>query len=91
MSLTIADIANQIKNANDLGRRNLEYHGIYLDDTVSTYDIMRAIEEIEGGRMLPIAYADGGVGRVLLCTYLNEIISQAKNVKSTVEATVAIV
>lgn len=91
MSLTIADIANQIKNANDLGRRNLEHHGIHLDDTVSTYDIMRAIEEIEGGRMLPIAYADGGVGRILLCTYLNEIISQAKNVNSTVEATVAIV
>ncbi len=91
MSLTIADIANQIKNANDLGRKNLEYHGIYLDDTVSTYDIMRAIEEIEGGRMLPIAHADGGVSRVLFCTYLDEIIAQVKNAKSTVEVTVAIV
>lgn len=91
MSLTVTDIANQIKNANDLGRKNLEHHGIYLDDTVSTYDIMRAIEEIEGGRMLPLAYADGGVTNVLLCTYPDGILSRAKNTECAVSVNVTLV
>lgn len=88
MSLTVADIANQIKNANDLGRKNLEYHGIYLDDTVSTYDIMSAIEKIEGGRMLPMARAEFAMGAIVPFVNVPEQISTPKN--TTVEITVNI-
>lgn len=88
MSLTIADIANQIKNANDLGRKNLEYHGIYLDDTVSTYDIMNAISKIEGGKMLPMARAAFAMGDIVPFINIPEQIITPKN--TTVEITVNI-
>lgn len=56
MSLTLAELIEQLHNANYLGRKNLEQYGVYMDSSSSTYDIMDAISKINEDKKRPISY-----------------------------------
>ena len=46
---TIRELKTQIENANALGRTNLSEKGVTVEETATTYEIMRKISEIVGG------------------------------------------
>ena len=46
---TIKQIKTQIENANALGRKNLTDKGVSVEETATTYDIMKSIADVSGG------------------------------------------
>lgn len=81
---TIADVKEQIENANALGRQNLTDKGIDVNGTETTYQLMQMIANISGGSGVSytsITYNDDdtitlidtdGTEHTMVCTYEGE-------------------
>jgi hypothetical protein len=87
MSVNLSELIEQLKNANNLGRKNLEQFGIFLDASMSTYDIMDAISTISENKIVStcLAKTEILVEDGTLISYLIKTNSSSSNIKIKVE------
>jgi hypothetical protein len=88
--MNIADLKQNIKNANALGVANLTEKGVEVSESATTYDIMKSIAEVSGGGgriYRDIVYNEDdtidliekdGTTHKLECEYVDGMVSQIK-------------